>query len=114
MGKDMGHALAIDTLAYAKKLIQAGMPQEQAEVQAQILAEVIDTNLATKLDLEKVKAALKHDIELLRRDMEVIRADLKRDIEQTRSSLIKWIVGSLLTLAGLIVGQAAVIVTLLK
>jgi len=40
----------------------AGFTQQQAEVQAQALAEVIDEQIATKRDIEELKVALKHDI----------------------------------------------------
>ena len=51
----MTNAIAFDTLQYAKKLISAGFTQQQAEVQAEALAEIIDEKLATKNDLEKIK-----------------------------------------------------------
>ena len=69
----MGEAVPIDTLAYAKRLIQAGMPQQQAEVQAQILKEIIDTNLATKRDIAEVKA----DMERVKADLEKAKVELK-------------------------------------
>ncbi len=34
-------AIAFDTLAYAKKLKQAGIPEAQAEVQAEAMAELV-------------------------------------------------------------------------
>ena len=55
----MGHALAFDTLAYAKKLIAVGVPAQQAEVQAETFAEIIDENLATKQDISELKRDLK-------------------------------------------------------
>jgi hypothetical protein len=50
MGKYMATAMAIsfDTLAYAKKLKEAGVPERQAEAQAEALAEIVDERLATK------------------------------------------------------------------
>ncbi len=47
-----------DTLTYARKLQEAGFTARQAEAQAEALLTIVNTNLATK-----------HDIELLRRDM---------------------------------------------
>ncbi len=58
----MAHALAFDTLAYAKKLKAAGFTEEQAEVQAEALAEVIDEQLATKRDIRDLEMRLKHDL----------------------------------------------------
>lgn len=51
----MSHALTFDTLAYAKKLKAAGFTDQQAEVQAETMAELIDQNLATKADIELLR-----------------------------------------------------------
>ncbi|MCK5219646.1 hypothetical protein KAR10_08990 [bacterium] len=65
----MSHALALDTLAYAKKLKAAGFTEEQAEVQAEALAEMFDEQLATKHDIKEVARDLK-ELELrLRHDL---------------------------------------------
>ena len=61
----MGHALTFDTLAYAKKLIAAGVPEKQAEVQAEALAELVDDQLTTKKDLKEPELALTHKIKEL-------------------------------------------------
>ena len=53
----MGNAIAFDTLAYSKKLIEAGVPAKQAEVQAETFAEIIDERLATKQDLKEMELA---------------------------------------------------------
>lgn len=53
-----------DTLAYAKKLKAAGFTEEQAEIQAQALAEIIEERLATKQDLKELELRLKHDLTL--------------------------------------------------
>lgn len=51
-------AATFDTLKYAKQLKEAGVPEKQAEIQAEALKEVVDNNLATKQDI----IDLKHDI----------------------------------------------------
>ena len=51
-------AIAFDTHAFIKRLVQAGMPEAQAEVLADEQARLIETQLATKTDLE----LLKHDL----------------------------------------------------
>ncbi|TAN44818.1 MAG: DUF1640 domain-containing protein [Nitrospirae bacterium] len=59
----MGHsAIVFDTHAYVKKLMAAGVSIEQAEVQAQALAEIVEDKLATKTDLEKLRAEITADI----------------------------------------------------
>lgn len=67
----MGSAIAFDPLAYSKKLKKAGFTDEQAEVQAEALAELIDERLATKQDILELKRdikeleiRLKHDLTL--------------------------------------------------
>lgn len=56
--------IAFDTLAYVKKLKAAGVPEEQAEVQAEAFAEIIEERLATKQDLKELELRLKHDLTL--------------------------------------------------
>ncbi len=47
--------IAFDTLAYANKLKQAGVPDRQAEVQAEAMAELVEERLATKRDLSELE-----------------------------------------------------------
>ena len=54
----MAQAIAFDTLTYAKKFIAAGFTQQQAEVQAEALSEIIDEKLATKQDLRELEYRL--------------------------------------------------------
>jgi hypothetical protein len=61
----VAQAIVIDTLAYAKKLIAVGVPEKQAEVQAETLAEIVNENLATKQDLKALETTLKRDIKEL-------------------------------------------------
>ena len=51
-------AIAFDTLAYANKLKQAGVPDRQAEVQAEAMAELVEERLATKRDLNELEERL--------------------------------------------------------
>lgn len=46
---------AIDTLRFARKLKQAGVPEEQAEAMASALGEELTEHLAAKADLLLVK-----------------------------------------------------------
>ena len=52
----MPGAITFDTLAYVKKLKAAGVPEKQAEVQAETFAEIIDEKVATKQDLAILEA----------------------------------------------------------
>jgi hypothetical protein len=76
--------MAIDTLAYVKKLEAAGVARPQAEAHAQAARELVEHNAATKADLD----ALGH------------RLDLKMSVMEGRLNLLTWMVG--FTLAGVV------------
>jgi len=58
-------ALAFDTYAAVKKLKEAGFTEQQAEAQTALLTEVIAGDLATKHDIETLRADMKHDMKEL-------------------------------------------------
>lgn len=85
-------AAAFDTLAYARRLRDAGIDGQVAEAQAAALAEVLQQNvdtLATK------------------RDLEALELRLESRIETIKSDLLKWVIGLLLA-------QIAIIAALVK
>ena len=47
-----------NTLLYAKKLEAVGVSRVQAETHVQIIAEIVEADLATKQDIEKLKNEL--------------------------------------------------------
>ena len=53
----------MDTLAYAKKLIEVGVPQKQAEVQAEALSDAFKGEIATKGDIKELENKIK-DLEI--------------------------------------------------
>lgn len=55
----MPNTIAFDTLAYTKKLKAAGVPENQAEVQAEALAEIVQSRLATKQDVIDIRKDIK-------------------------------------------------------
>lgn len=64
--------ISFDTHAFVKRLTQAGMPEQQAEVLAESQAQLIDEKLATKQDLKGLELRLKHDLTLRLGSMIVI------------------------------------------
>ena len=50
--------MAFDTLTYARKLRDAGVPQEQAEAHAEALGATVTETLATKQDLRELEYRL--------------------------------------------------------
>jgi hypothetical protein len=80
-------AVTFDTLKFANRLKQAGVPAPQAEAEAEVLAEALAVNLkdlTTKADLEAVADRLAHEI---REGDAALRADI---------ALLKWMLGLLL------------------
>jgi hypothetical protein len=51
-------AIPFDSHAFVKRLISAGMPEGQAEILAEEQAKLIETQLATKTDIELLKHEL--------------------------------------------------------
>ena len=85
--------ISFDTLAYAKKLMAAGVPAKQAEVQAETFAEIIDERIATKRDFKEMETLLSMDIKELE--------------SRITANIIKWV-------AGMLVAQAAIVATSVK
>jgi len=89
--------LAFDTLAFSKRLQEAGIPPEQAEVQASAQAEFLNqsvlSQVATKDDLrreiEGLRKELKNDIEGLRKDTNVAIEGLRKDTNAAIEGLRK-------------------------
>lgn len=91
---------SLSTLQIYERLKKVRLPQAQAREIADILGDFARDHLTTKDDLEKVHLELKNELEKL-------RMELTADIERSRSSTILWV-------AGLLMAQAAMIVTLQK
>ena len=95
--------LFFDTLAYAKKLKKAGFTDEQAEVQSEALAGVLENNMATKLDIRN----LEHHIVDVKRDMVGMKQELEQKIE-TLSYKLTIRLGSMLVVAVGLLGSLQV------
>ncbi len=80
-------SFTIDTLSYAKELIAAGMPQQQAEVISLSQRTLIENELATKADIAG-----------LQRDMKRMDVDLRRTIKELETSLTQRL-GSIVVIA---------------
>jgi hypothetical protein len=76
----MSQAITFDTLAFTKKLRAAGIPEDQAEAQAEALSDVLEVNLqdlTTKGDLRETE--LKIEAQMMRLEGQML--------------LIKWMSG---------------------
>lgn len=61
---------AFDSLSFAKHRRDHGVPQEQAEAHAEAARQFIMAELVTRHDLDTAIAAVRHDLEVLRREFE--------------------------------------------
>jgi len=108
-------ATIFDTLAYAKKLKAAGFTDDQAEIQAQTLVEIIEERLATKQDLKELELLLKQDLKelelLLKQDLKELELLLKQDLKELELRLK---LDLTLRLGGMLVAGIAIVATLVK
>lgn len=80
-----------DTHRFVKRLVESGLAEKTAEVLADEQSRLLTDNLATKADLEKGLATT--------------RGDLETALANTEAKLMRW-------MAGLLIAQGGVIVTL--
>jgi hypothetical protein len=110
-------AIAFDTLAYAKKLKAVGVPEEQAEVQAETIAEVMDERMATKRDSDDLEMRLKAESDATKRDLgelemrlkadlrleiEKLRGEVAKEIAITKADLVRWQIGLAFGIIGIL------------
>ena len=68
-------ALVLDTLKFSKKLREAGFGEKQADVMAEAIAEVVESELVIKRDLKEMELAF------------------QKNLADTKAELIRWVVG---------------------
>ena len=98
----MNEAIAFDTHQFVKNLTGSGFTEKQAEALAKEQVQLLNSNLATKVDLQAVKAAL-----------ETVKAELEAKIEASKVDLLKWMVMAMIAQATLIVALVVAFVKLL-
>ena len=121
----MTEPVAFDTHKFVKRLTENGFTEQQAEVLADEQVNLLNSNLATKADIDEQGQETKADIEKLRletkaaiaatkADIEKLRLGTKADIEKlrletmaaiaaTKVELLRWILGALIAQGGLVV-----------
>ena len=72
--------MAFNALKYVDELVEVGVPEKQAKAQVLILQDFKDSEMATKGDVGKTEAALKHDTALVQKEIKETEARLKHDI----------------------------------
>jgi len=81
----MNAVISFDTLKYANRLKQASVPPEQAEIQAEVMREMMEAVLQT------AQLATKTDIDLLRKDTQTefvrVRQEMQAELVQVRAEI---------------------------
>ena len=88
----MSEAIAFDTHRFVKRLTESGFTERQAETLAEEHVALLNANLATKTDIEAVKAGI-----------ETLRQETRAEIATVKADLLKWLFGALIAQGGLIV-----------
>lgn len=96
-----------DAIEYVKKLRNAGMSQEIAEIQGQELEHIIDALIEqTKQAIDNKELATKGDIresELrLQKEIEILRSELKTDIKSLEIKILALYGAGFLVLLGIL------------
>ncbi len=110
--------MAFDTLSYARRLKQAGMPEAQAEAVAEATRDAIAADAATKADIERLEASTRAEFADIRHEIAALRTELKNEIAALRTEL-KSDVAALslqltIRLGGLIAVGVAVLAAIIK
>ncbi|MBD5607250.1 MAG: hypothetical protein HDQ93_00150 [Desulfovibrio sp.] len=92
-----------DALAYFEKLKAAGVPEEQAKVQANAFRDFS----AIQEENNRKELATKGDINDVRLEMKEIEMRLSERIEASKHETLKWLIGLLLTQSALLVAVFA-------
>ncbi|MBF0592438.1 MAG: DUF1640 domain-containing protein [Nitrospirae bacterium] len=119
---------AIDTLKIYERLRNANLNNKAAKEIAEVINDVVDSSLATKGDINELKAELQAEIEKLRievkaemdklrievkaevdklrmevkAEVEKVKSELRADIERSKVDTIKWVAAMLAAQAGVI------------
>ena len=113
----MTEAIAFDTHRFVKHLTESGFTEQQAEALAKEQVQLLNSNLATKIDslaikadiegvkaeVERVKAELEVKLETVKAELEVKIEAIKTEIQATKVDLVKWMVMAMIAQSTLIV-----------
>ena len=94
-----------DTRKAAERLQEGGVPEEQANAIVDLFVDA-DEQVVTKGDLDHTEQQLRDDLkhleQQLRTEMEAMEERLTGRIQQTESRLLRWMIGAVGALAGLL------------
>ena len=102
----MNEAIAFDTHRFVKNLTESGFTEQQAEALAKEQVQLLNSNLATKLDIQTIKAELEAKLE-------AVKLGLQADIQASKVDLLKWMFTAMIAQGTLIVALVVAFVKLL-
>lgn len=101
----------LDTLKLARRLTAAGMPPEQADGVAEAIAEGFGEQVATKADVNELRAEIESlrmsttaEFKSVRADIVALGGSLRNEIAALRTATVQWIVGAVLLNAAMLAG----------
>ncbi|UOD30369.1 DUF1640 domain-containing protein [Massilia violaceinigra] len=97
-------AIPFDTLKMADRLERAGFSNEQAKVQAAMLAEIIGAEDASIVERFSSKQDLSRELTEIRSSIEKLDAKIDRTVSEAKAELVRWVVGVGLLQMALIAG----------
>ena len=107
----MNDAIVFDSHQFVRNLTASGFTERQAEALANEQVQLLNSNLATKNDLEVVKTGLETKLASVQTNLEAklagVKADLEVKIANVQANLLKWMFAAL-------IAQTGVVVTLIK
>ena len=86
----MNEAIAFDTHRFVKNLTESGFTEQQAEALAKEQVQLLNSNLATKVDILALKAdieTVKAEVEKVKAGIETVKANLEAKLEAVKLGL---------------------------
>ena len=86
----MNEAIAFDTHRFVKNLTESGFTEQQAEALAKEQVQLLNSNLATKVDILALKAdieTVKAVVEKVKAGVETVKAELEAKLEAVKLGL---------------------------
>ena len=117
----MTDAIAFDTHRFVKNLTASGFTEKQAEALADEQVHLLNSNLATRVDISAVESNLQAEIQAFRTDLSTVERSLQGEIltvrtelsavernlqveiHTVRADLLKWMVTAMIAQTGLVV-----------
>ncbi|MCY4322593.1 MAG: hypothetical protein OXD00_02750 [Gammaproteobacteria bacterium] len=104
----LSEAIAFDTHRFVKRLTGTGFTEAQAEALADEQVHLLNSNMATKQNLQELEGIQKQQlIELQgeqRQQLTRLEGRLQQQMAELKADLLKWMIGALIAQTGVIVG----------